>query len=660
MEQMVIGLDETGIFEDGDNIGPRLIGGFVKFCEDAGREEKRLERFFRTLCAEINQDMGWVDSEYELVYPYSLHMGAANIFAKRGEDGGLKEMYGEPRRWVKEQYAPYRGEVREKIREEVFSYMKENGYQLYALVDEPGEKPKPECGRSNLLDFAVAGNRYERLAVLALYNNLFYQPEIRKADRVCLHLATRTLRVAAEDTEAAEAAKRLYRLNNVAADGSRYYVNTTTGTYKAALAEKLYESEGLSGDRDFSFYVEPVNYRKPEEGQTFLYLADIACDWLKRAFRNKTAAEAVLDCPLPISVWIYGEVDRKWRKAVEQYRLGNLSESCLLLYEIGKGRSAVHDYYRKFWVPRLEKSMLTGLGEAGAEGNRKRREAFSRMPLFLSEVEQGIREGCEADQVLYLAGKMKDMLERIMETEPRYAAEGKRYLFRVNDLLLRGMNSRGAVSGMREYIDACDRYRSAVPMEEYIDHMIRVLQYYFNCYRFEKALEVSELLENMAGKLLEAYAEYGRAGAGISAEILGNKGGFSRKETVRYPAAGRLHSTMGQASAFLGKYGNARRYFSLAEQEFGDGENYRITLCHEMQLYAEHKKKPEYERAARDYFGTENLWEQWDRTAKALPASVYGLQVFLKAFRIFYAEDRSNEYLIDEMAKKLIYSILLY
>ena len=648
MNQKIIGLDETGIFEGNDkNI--RLIGGFETLCEDPAKEEKDWGVFFIELLEEINEEQGWDEEGYRLVYPYSLHMSSKNIFVKVREDGTPDFLSYDTRKRVRAAYEPKRSAVSDRIVKRTLERMRERKYRLYALVDSGA------IGGigSNVVDFDVAGNRYERLAVLALYHNIFYRPKPDPVDTMHLHLATRSIYVRAEEEEAATAAKQLYHQSGTDQQGARYYTNTTQSTFKTAIADQYYERGHLLGKVDFSFHVEQVNYRIGEgQKQPFLYLADIACSYLRQLLLRKGPIEAKEACLLPLDLWVYGEVDKLWRRAVERYQEGRLGEAFALLYDMKQGCSPIHDYYRKYWAETLEKQLAEELRAPGESGAARRKEVFSGMAVFLAEIEQDMMNH-RLERGFYLAERMRDILDCMGSAEPRYRVDGKRYLFQIHDLMLRGLNYRGAVNGLREHIDECDRYRSAVQVEEYIYHIIRVLQYYFNSYRFDRAEEVAAHLESTVDKLMEAYQACTLAGEAISGEILGSGAAHRQEVPLKCLAAGRLYSTLGQAYAFLGKYGPAKKHFYKAEEVFGPGENARITLCHEMQLYIDQKKQKEYERAAAEYFGTDHLWEQWKRLADGLPQSCYGLQAYLKAFRIFYAKDRSQDLIVNEIVKRL-------
>ncbi len=647
MIQKIIGLDESGIFE-GSNDNLRLIGGFVKDCADPEKEMAALEAFFRSTLASINAEFHWGEEDYHLVYPYSLHTSADNIFAKVCEDGTLEEM--RKNKQTHETFAKHRKAVSARLQAATLQFLKEKEYRIYALVDS-GED---WAAGSNVVDFDVAGNRYERLAILALYNTIFYSLQRSAAEKACLHLATRSLYVRPGESETAEAAEQLYAWKGENREGARYFENTTLSTFKTALADKYYESGHLLGKMDFSFHVNCADYKLTTgAGQPFLYLADIVCGYLRQTFLHMAPIEAKEAVEVPLDIWVYGAVDRKWRRALERYREGRLNECFALLYELKKGSSAVHDYYRKVWAETLEKQVLTEVEASGEEGKTKRRELFGMMPLFLAEIEQDMLQD-RRDRGFYLADRMRDILGRILAREPQYAAVGKRYLFQVHDLILRGLNYRGAVDGLVEHIAECNRYRSAAQVEDYLYHAIRVLQYFFNSYQFERAAEVAAHLSGTVEKLLEAYQACAQAGTAIAGEILECADRRRGQEPMHCVAAGRLYSTMGQAFAFLGKYGQAKKHFAKAAQAFGDEDNSRITLVHEMQLYIDQKKKAEYERTAQIYYGTGNLWEQWRQTAEGLPRSCYALQAFVKAFRVFYAADASNDYVAEDIMRELI------
>lgn len=225
----------------------------------------------------------------------------------------------------------------------------------------------------------------------------------------------------------------------------------------------------------------------------------------------------------------------------------------------------------------------------------------------------------------------------------------KTMLFRLYDIILRGHNHRGAIVETQKYISKCEEYKAAVGIEEYISHTLRTLVYYFNALKFEDALSACLALEEPVVQLKKMYTSAYNKSSKISASITEDRNAV---QNHRFPLAGKLYSSIGQAYGYLGQYAKAKKYFKKALEEFeSSSADYSITLSHFMQLMISCKKKADYEVYANIYFGSSGLWEQLANASSANDGG-FAFLVFVKAFRVFYANDAGNTNILEELIRR--------
>lgn len=74
-------------------------------------------------------------------------------------------------------------------------------------------------------------------------------------------------------------------------------------------------------------------------------------------------------------------------------------------------------------------------------------------------------------------------------------------------------------------------------------------------------------------------------------------------------------------------------------------------MSHYLQLLISGGKKEKYEDNANLYFGSKDLWTQWE-TAFA-SNNDFMLLIYVKAFNVFYAKDRSNIEILQDMISRI-------
>ena len=176
---ITIALDESGNFEKADKL--RFIGGIIYKGNDVKEEEKRLETLFKEICDNIKKEFQLKDGD---TYPNLLHTTDNN-----GKGYGY--------------------DINTFIVKNTIQYLKKSkNYNLTALIKMNSNKiefgTEGEVAAtlsSNIVDDNVASNLYERMAIRTIFDNVYYNPELKDYKVVNLNIATRTVNVARNSSE---------------------------------------------------------------------------------------------------------------------------------------------------------------------------------------------------------------------------------------------------------------------------------------------------------------------------------------------------------------------------------------------------------------------------------------------------------------------------
>lgn len=644
----IIALDEVGKFEDRFS-GIRFVGGYTFYLnnyEEYEEESEKIELFLTKVCEDFNSQHLSKYPGVKVYYPYSLHGGSTDSPFYNQQPTGNKDQ--------DEKKMVYLNDLSRRFKSilkfEVVKYISGKKAQFYAYLDPymTTESDEREAvGNSNLLDDARGANMYERMATMALFNQAFYATDDQDHD-FAFELATRTL------PNITDPFKEMYATKNGKS------TITHTSTYKTAVSALLY-SENVDKaylNSNYRFNVKSINYspdhpvRKNYPTTPYLYIADIVCGYILEKIRetfsiNESTSVNKIDPRLlsefcrktGIQVQIYDKTDALFREMVQYAKAGALEKYQYAKYNILNCGLLYQDFYKNFWIPKLEDYIHHML-----RNSDYRRKVKSMIPEFVVYADgfMGPRE-INYEAGLFVATELSTIVSQMDDYRDR-----KIMLFRLYDIILRGHNHRGAIVETQKYISKCEEYKAAVGIEEYISHTLRTLVYYFNTLRFEDALSACLALEEPVVQLKKVYTSAYNKSSKISTSIIEDRNAV---QNHRFPLAGKLYSSIGQAYGFLGQYANAKKYFKKALNEFeNNSADYSITLSHFMQLMISNKKKADYEVYSNIYFESSNLWEQLTNALSANDGG-FALLVFVKAFRVFYANDAGNSNILEELIR---------
>ena len=697
MKSRVITLDEMGTFEN-RTTGVRFVGGFVGDV-DYDEEKTNIETCLKEVCnmdeiKKILDEAGIDTTKYGVHYPESLHGSDSVILEKKVKTKTTNIMGNivnistdEDEHWVKptnnickgdteEEKIEKKKEIEKKIKniiqEKTIEYLKGNGYRYYMYLDpHVGEGPEvydDSKGTANILDETQGAVRYERMAVQALYHQLFYTMENEPSEYV-FELATRTIPFNANNMNELEKYEGLYNIEYRRDRNNNRTIPvvsiTNTSSYKTAIATKLYE-QGIDSRAAYKFNVESINYNVADRNTTpYTYMTDILCGYLRwniqRKFRlnadtnrNLVTSKGLTELfdsfnenEMLLDLHVYSKADAIYRKMVDCVKCHDLVKYYDLMYELMRlmPRDDVERNYSTFylntWVKLLDERIKLEL----SSDTDYRKVFISMTEDYLVAVEgyMGKRE-INYEKGTFIAERLR-MCYEDMNTAAiklQYILDRRGYaLFKLYDIIMRGNNHRGAVEIVAQCIEKCNEYKAYVSIEEYATHILRRVVFYYNMCDFKSALEISLVLKKIGVQLEDIY----RCIHDGFDEVHEGKVSVSSSKTA---LVGKIFSNLGQAYAFLGDFDKSSIAFADAFERFAeDSGDYKITLSYYLHLLIEHGKQSEYELYAKNYFGADTLDEQFDNVI-ALNNS-FALFVFVKAFKRFYMNDAHNVKLFDKM-----------
>lgn len=679
----IITLDESGIFEDrGNDIC--FVGGFIKNTDNIEQEKVDMEKFIKQECDKFNEENETLLSRYgiQVCYPMSLHGGAGKIFYKR-----------ERGKWI---YADSENDIREikalgrkfsgYIQGKVIEYLKDNGFAMYIFVDAGKGEYKQFNVNTNVLNEGVGSNLYEEMATTAIINHVIYSNSDDIPDSFSFQIATRKLTRSANDNN--EEFEKLYHTYS-GRNNKTVSEITNTNTYKTSLgtALKMLKDDSVYSNISFEFEVDPILYTdNSEEQNPLMYVTDILCSYIRynyfhnysgnwdrtnETWRNPNDSKVPVDYLIEqannnpsINIRIYCESELIYRKMYLAMTEADLLNYYSCLYNIENSNDAYKDYYLKVQIPILEK--LLGQKLYTKDDNEYKERIAARLTEF-SHIIDGYMGSCEKDygRGLYLAKKLVCIVESkdtdgndMYQIKNKYSRLGKN-LFLLHDIIMRGYNHEGSVDKTYNEFIKCARYAKYVSTDDYTEHVIRALQYYYNSCDYESAYSLCNDLSEKIKIICDTGHDIIQIANTIAKKTKTNPNILFSDSEVRYTAdilCGKILSSQGQACGFLGKYEEGAKAFEEALQHFvGQPGNYNITLSYYLHLMIDNKRKEDYEKWACQYYEDKNDIEgQYASVRNQIKKyhSGFGLYVFVKAFRYFYANEPDNREMIITMVEE--------
>lgn len=612
---LTICLDESGVFEDDNYNKPLIIGGFIYVGEDVKEEEERLRDFYINACKDIEYKLTIKNGKnISIPYPNGIH--STDNKGSIGYD------------------------INRLLSEKVLAYIKKSGkYYLTAMIKSKDMKESfsevvnydtDGATVTSILDFNKGANLYERMATKFLYNNIFYNPLIKKEnEKVNLNLATRTISV----EEGSELYNELMKLNyNKKKNDNgtyRFYV-TNSNTFRAALSTKIYESD-VNKNIDYTLNVESINYK--QEGTTpFLYLADNVCEIIKHevksikgTFDTMTLVEIMKDkTGQEFMCFIHDDIDLIWTKLIKKLENKDLIGTLEMIADIRNSLSYHKNLYLDFWVEKISQEII---------------EIFNKNNIdsYLAKLDYYFgKDTSDYEKGLLIA---EGLLKIVESNKPRNEEVIK---YKINEKIALAHNHRGSISKALEYFEKCESLKTkGISALDYLNTVNRKTVSITNACAFERAIEdLTEQLPKYV-KIKEAYLD-------IAADM-----GLESEEAYIVREEGKILSGIGQNLSFLRRYDEAEESFYNALEIFTGKVDRAVTKSYLMHMYIEAKNREKYEELISEVLGTNDITEQLNILFEN-PKRVdrYTLYIYIKALNELYGDIVDKE--LVEKAIKLL------
>ncbi len=644
----LISFDETGKFE-GREEQARFIGGIVYKGEDYLEEEKKLIDLFKKIACNFNRKYE-KEIGLKIKFPNNFHM--SNVLNLNEEE--REKIKGK----TKKEKEKIKKKIKNYIVKETIEYLESNGnYDLFMFAAPNTDSIKNEENEitksNNLSDLEEPGNLYERLAILTVYNFVFYSLD-KETEKNIFKLPTRTLNTLGD--------KANQKFDD---NGNGYSVNTNKSTFKVAISTKIYEGNAVNSlaIKNLDLNAESINYKDEESGisSSFLYLSDIVCLYLQQQLtqingetfniNSSVIKQLKENINLDIIIWVYDEIDRTWKKSIEAYADNNIAKTYSYLYDICTDKNEYGKYYKKYWVPKLEKIIF----EDYVEKDDKIESFQENIFKDIAEIEYCMRNKNDYAKGEYIAKELKKIINSYLDrgdVKNINIKILKESLCKLYDVLLRSSNHKSSVKDSEKYLKEIVKLKDFIPFEEYIEIVNRSIQIYFNSCDFDKIIELYSLILPGVEKIKEAY-ETQTDDIDDILKILTDKKEYDSsdiknindKKQVKFELLGKMYSTLGQAYAFKQDYENSKKYFELALDEFEkDSKNYHQTLGYLMHLFISENKFEEYIHYSNEFYKSKNILEQMELLIKNdIEKNRYDFFIWIKAlYKFFDSEGALN------------------
>lgn len=675
----IIAVDETGKFEhiwdNENNKNFSCIGGvyvdlplFNRDINDVVNDElTKIYEFLVESIEEFNKDM----NEYKVVMPDSLHLGNIFLNSLNGEEN-YSEAELKKQNQIKVSFKKF-------IEKKTIEFFKKNKYKIFSYILSKNQIDINGINSSNIVDYRVGANLYEEMVISSIENLIFYDAE-KRINNISLRMATRVFTPRVDELD-------LYTIGN---RGQGYVTNTNF--IKTALMHKIANENINNNNINASFVVESIAYSKPngmenskwiqqQKTLSFHYLADITCGILReqigrngvlrRDINQNNYEQTLVDAAYRLfnegyDIRVFSEPDKMYNKMFDYMHAGKIVDYYSLKYDLERrvrskdnNISMISKFYYDTLLPKLDRSFEEKLIEDKEFQNmiiNKIPEFYSQNNGMMGTIENKYEKG------MYIALNICNIL-KVLERKIRSENYKNKYLFRFNDIIIRGYNHRGAISELTPYLNTCNKYGAFVGVEEYLEHKQRSVQVYFNSMNYDKI--INEYYGNVIGKYIDGRWNFSHVENMVdSMRIMGGK------EHQGFLLVGKIKSTLAQALAFE-RQKNAEYYFEQAMEEMvGDRGNTDITLSYLLHHYCDmacksvfDKYKEKFEKKAFEYFdisvdeiNVKTLEEVFDKIIggiQTISELRFSLYLFVKAVNVFYVKEYEHDRDFIALVKKM-------
>lgn len=667
-----ITLDETGSFEKIEGKEPvRLVGGLIIDEEEGTQYKSEIRKLLISVCDSFNELLKKEGRNCRVVYPKSLHLGDKMKTLYEQVNGRLVPIDTSNNNHLNVVISRFRNHLKKQVLEYIEVKIKNGGkIKIYNYIYPNIKIINEDSIQTNILNSEIGSNLYEKMAILSMMNNVFGRLDT-VPDTYSFQYATRVYSKSNMDDKTNNSFNNLY--SKIKTEKDILYVITSESTYKSALSERLYELpiDSVFNKINYDFNVTKIMYDATDiDSETpFHYISDIICGYLRDCISGKSnyggsGVDIKKLCGLPdcIETRIYSNTDRLYTLMINNLKKGNISEYYSSYFDYVQHKSEYKELYDSRWIAEADKYLNHIIGTDKEFQNiyiYSLNEYYSFCEKLMTSKSDYLRGSFIARKIIEDLKKLNDPLfgkrGRSAFLNERIYREN---MFRFNDLILRGINHQGAVRDAEEIIKECEKYKYDIGVEEYIEHKLRVVQYMFNSFQYNRIKDV--YLKDILGRYsFDRWEESPIEKLKNALQELSNSVNESFGNIAYgYMIAGKIYSTLAQAYSFIacsdkkktGYYKQAQNFFEKALKEMEhDRENRNITLSFKVHLYLDMEDKDNFEKCAAEYFEMDKFnYEEAGKTLMRLINSDsdvfrFALYIYVKAIRVFYVKEDLNK-----------------
>ncbi len=473
------------------------------------------------------------------------------------------------------------------------------------------------------------------------------------------------------------------------------------------IRSQINESKDDSNSQNEGSTLTPAEqWEKTKEEQGFHYASDVICGYFRnnifksgdlkknviKAFKLKNSDDVDI-----YDIRFFSEEDKIYRKMLDCIRTYDITGYYSLKYDFSKRLSSTYinsiadrknskktvvkamgeklcDYYEEFFVREIDEYIKNNIVNSNdyEYGNK----LISSMQEYWSFTDglMGRREN-QYERGMYIAKNIYYNIIIPLDSNNSFRSSQykKMYIFRFNDIILRGYNHRGDVKEALKHNKICMDNIAAIGMDEFQEFKLRSFQIYFNSMNYEKIIDDYKKIYKLRKKNNSIVLGQIEKIKEIAFDMCDNT-------HINYLLFGKIYSTLGQTYAYLNNPAALVCFERALKEMEDDKENAEITISYLAHHLISIGDKTGFEKYFKIYvgdnenidtFSLEGLKKCFDDIYKLIEKNCnnevrFALYLLLKGIRVFYmniarknipVEEGNTEELMtfaEYMAKKLV------
>ena len=489
-------------------------------------------------------------------------------------------------------------------------------YLFMKLRSEKGRKDLIDPDSSILIRDSYASNLYIHMVEEILEEVLLCNPFIKNIQEVFFDLPTRTVyQINRSEQYEKLDHLRLKRLDP-SAEEEKFMIGNSD-IYRTSVEQAIKNAKKNIQATEFRVF--PMTYENNNGNrQSFLHLSDSICSLIGFNPSSHKPGQWIFDanriCNELVGsdrslVFAYDEADVYWQKAYKALEDKHLYEAFNLICDGEKCGSSMAKYYAEVWYPHIERRVASCDDLAALEEAAKKLQAST----YSTIKDQGRLLCCF------------ETLQKAVEPFEKQK-EAEKTVFALYDAGFAAYNH----TGQSEKAIACREKSFAVSAGQDIRQVLRMRNRLAVAYCDQ--LNFKEALNTVNGTI-----QYEQMISTMRMEM-------DEGDSFKAAEEGKALSQRGQIYAFMCNNEAENDFLNALDLMESDKDNYLITMSYLLQYYLDAENKEKYEKYAKIYFESDDLYEQFtnlinkgcdDKCSLSLKFSLY---IFVRAIWAFYRD----------------------